>query len=302
MNYTQNIKTIIEKGIVKEKVRQIQIQNTRLLTYWNVGKEIVKAQNEDKIKYGNSYIKNLSIELTHDYGKGYDYTNLIRMKQLYLTFSNIGTLSQYFITWSHLYVILSISNQNKRNYYINLVNDNNLSVRQLREEIKKRSFERLDDKIKENIKIEEKNNVIDLIKDPLLLDIDSTIIENLNEKALKKVILESIEKFLLELGKGFAFVGSEKKIKVGKTFKYIDLLFFNIEENCYVAIELKINRLTIKDIGQLEFYVNYIDAEIKKDYHNPTIGILICRKNDKEALKYINHNNIKVTTYKEKTL
>ncbi len=92
-------------------------------------------------------------------------------------------------------------------------------------------------------------------------------------------------------------MGSEVKIKVGDTYKYIDLLFFNVEENCYVAIELKINKLTIRDIGQLEFYVNYIDAEIKKGYHNPTIGILICKKTDKEAIKYFNNQNIKITTY-----
>ena len=103
---------------------------------------------------------------------------------------------------------------------------------------------------------------------------------------------------LIELGAGFAFVGSEKKIKVGDNYKYIDLLFFNYEENCFVVIELKVNKLSIRDIGQLEFYVNYIDAEIKKGYHNPTIGILICKKNDEEALRYFSNSNIKVTTYK----
>ena len=296
-NYTENIKKIIEDGIIYEQKRQIQINNSRLKTYWNVGREIVKAANEDKIKYGNSYVKELSEELTKLYGKGYDYTNLTRMKKLYSFFPNIGSLSQHFITWTHLRYILSIKEENKRNYYINLVNDNNLSVRELRKQIKNSAYERLDNKVKGNIVLNEKISPVDLIKGPLLLDIDKTIMANLNEKALKKVILEKIEDFLLELGRGFAFMGSEVKIKVGDTYKYIDLLFFNVEENCYVAIELKINKLTIRDIGQLEFYVNYIDAEIKKGYHNPTIGILICKKTDKEAIKYFNNQNIKITTY-----
>ena len=134
--YTENIKGIIEKGLVDIKVKEIEIDRTKLYTYWNVGKEIVKANKEDKIKYGNSYIKNLSIELTRLYGKGYDYTNLRRMKQLYLTFPNCGSLTRNFITWTHLVNILPIKEENKRNYYINLVNDNHLSVRELREEIK----------------------------------------------------------------------------------------------------------------------------------------------------------------------
>ena len=297
-NYTENIKRIIEDGIVETRKRQIQIENSKLFTYWNVGREIVKAEMEDKIKYGNSYIKELSKELTNLHGKGYDYSNLRRMKQLFLTFPNCGSLSHNFITWTHLRHIIPIKNENKRNYYINLVNENGLSVSELKEQIKNNAYERLDDSIKENITLEEKNSTFDLIKDPLLLDIDNTLIENLNEKALKKVILEKIEEFLLELGAGFAFIGSEKKIKVGDSYKYIDLLFFNFKENCFVAIELKISKLTARDIGQLELYVNYIDMEVKEGYHNPTIGILICRKNDKEALKYLNTNNIKVTTYK----
>ena len=298
--YTEKIKEIIEKGTINIKKRQIQVENSRLYTYYNVGKEIVKAQNEDKIKYGNSYIKKLSMELTNLYGKGYDYSNLRRMKQLYIKFPNCGLLSHNFITWTHMRYILPIKDENKRNYYINLVNKNGLTVAELKKEIKNHAYERLDIKIKEKIKLGKNTSLFNLIKDPLLININKTLIQNLNEKALKKVILDKIEDFLLELGAGFAFIGSEKKIKIGDNYKYIDLLFFNYEENCFVIVELKINKLTSRDIGQLELYINYIDAEIKKEYHNPTIGILICKKNDKEALRYLNHNNIKVTTYQNK--
>ena len=136
-----------------------------------------------------------------------------------------------------------------------------------------------------------------MIKDPILISIGNTKIDKLTEKALKKYILESIEKILLELGVGFSFVGSEKKIKVGNSYRYIDLVFFNYELNCFVLIELKINKLDIKDIGQLEFYVRYYDTEIKKDFHNTTIGIIICKKNDINIFKYNKNSNIVVSSF-----
>jgi len=301
--YTKNIKILIENNIVGNKVRNLQKENDKLITNWNTGKEIVKAQNEDKIKYGNSYIKELSIELTKLYGKGYDYTNLRKMRQFYLKFPNCASLGRNFVTWTHIKNILPIKEENKRNYYINLVNKNNLSVRKLKEEIKNKAYERLDNQNKEHIEIIQKEQTIDVmefIKDPLLIDLEELKDKELNEKALKQAILKQIETFLLELGIGFSFVGSEKKLKVGDKFHYIDLLFFNIEQNCYVTIELKINDLKKEDIGQLQFYMNYIDLEIKKPHHNPTIGILICKKNDKNIQKYLNLNNIKITTYQNK--
>jgi len=299
--YTKNIKNIIEQNIVKNKVRNIQKENDKLITNWNIGKEIVKAQHENKIKYGNSYIKELGVELSKLYGVGYNYTSLTRMKQFYLIFSNVAPVGQHFITWSHLKYIIPIKDENKRNYYINLVNKNHLSKRQLAEEIKNKAYERLENTQK--IELATKEDVVDVmefIKDPLLIDLGELKDKQLNEKALKQAILKQIETFLLELGIGFSFVGSEKKLKVGDKFHYIDLLFFNYEQNCFVAIELKIKDLKKEDIGQLQFYINYIDLEIKKPHHNPTIGILICKKNDNNMEKYLNMDNIKITTYKNK--
>jgi len=301
--YTEKIKNLIETNIIQNKARSLEKEKDKLITNYNIGKEIVNARNEDKIKYGNNYIKNLSIELTRLYGKGYDYSNLQKMRKFYTLFPNVGSLTPHFITWTHMVKIITIKNENKRNYYINLVNKNNLSVRKLKEEIKNQAYERLDNKTKENIEIipEDKTvQIIDFIKDPLLIDLQELKEKELNEKALKKAILKEIEKFLLELGIGFSFVGSEKKIKIGEKFHYIDLLFFNIEQNCYVAVELKIKDLKKEDIGQLQFYINYIDLEINKPHHNPTIGVLVCRKNDKNIGKYLNTHNIKVTTYQNK--
>ncbi len=301
--YTKNIKTLIENNIVQNKVRNSEEERDKLITNWNIGKEIVNAYNEDKIRYGNSYIKELGIELTNLYGAGYNYTSLTRMKKFYLLFPNVASLTQHFITWTHIVNILPIKDKSKRNYYINLINKNNISVRQLQEEIKNNAFERLDDKTKENIEIMRKDdtmNIMEFIKDPLLIDLQELKDKELNEKALKQAILKQIETFLLELGAGFSFMGSEKKLKVGGKFHYIDLLFFNVEKDCYVVIELKIQDLKKEDIGQLQFYINYIDLELKKPHHNPTIGILICRKGDENIEKYLNTDNIKITTYQNK--
>jgi len=136
--YFNEIKRLVEGNIVEVKYHNYAMEQERLNTYFNVGKVINEAYLENKVKYGNSFLKNMSNELTRLYGKGYDYTNLVRMSQLYNTFRNVGTLSQLFknLTWSHLYVVLPIKNESKRNYYINLVNQNGLSVRELRKEIK----------------------------------------------------------------------------------------------------------------------------------------------------------------------
>ena len=139
-----------------------------------------------------------------------------------------------------------------------------------------------------------------MIKDPIKIILENSTDKKLSEKALKKYILDSIEKFILELGVGFYFGGSEKKIKVGDTYKYIDLVFFNVNLNCYVLLELKINKLNIRDIGQLEFYIKYYDANIKETYHNQTIGIIVCQKSEKEIENILNKDNIKITSYEIK--
>ena len=279
------------------------MNDNTLTTYFNVGKLIVEAQGgEKRAKYGDNLIKEYSKKLTLEFGKGYSEKNLKRMRLLYIYFKDLkrSTLLTQ-LSWSHYGYILSIKNESKRNYYINLSMENRLSVRELIREIKNNSYERLiGDKDNIELKYTNENNksltILDMIKDPILIGIGNTKTDKLTEKALKKYILESIEKILLELGVGFSFVGSEKKIKVGDTYRYIDLVFFNIELNCYVLIELKINKLDIRDIGQLEFYVKYYDTEIKKDFHNTTIGIIICKKDDKNISKY-NNPNIYVSSY-----
>ena len=288
MNYYKEVESLIKQNEINKSVRALQDNSETLHTYWNIGRLIVDAQGgEARAKYGDGLIKEWGHKLSLKYGKGYDYTNLSRMQSLFIAFPNVGTLSQH-LSWSHYYTILPIKNPNERNYYINQVILNNLSVRDLRREIKNKSFDRLSYADKENIKIITEENttpltIEDMIKDPIILKIDKNT-NDVNEKVIHKYIISLLENNFLELGTGFALVGHEYKIKIGNSYNYIDLLFFNTELNAYIVVEVKTKESKPQNIGQLEFYVNYVENNIKKNYHNKTIGILIVKKKNKYVI------------------
>ena len=222
MNYYEQVESLIKNNEINKKVRALQDNSETLYTYWNIGRLIVEAQDGKKrAKYGDGLIKKWGKKLSEKYGRGYDYTNLSRMRTLYITFPIIGTLSQQ-LSWSHYYTILPIKNPNERNYYINRVILDNLSVRDLRREIKNKSFDRLSYADKENIEIISDMNlslsIEDMIKDPIILksDIDTN---EINEKAIHKYIISLLEDKFLELGTGFALVGHEYKIVISNNTK-----------------------------------------------------------------------------------
>ena len=197
--------------------------------------------------------------------------------------------------------ILTIKNTNERNYYINQVILNNLSVRDLKNEIKNKSFDRLSYADKKHIElISDTNNtaltIKDMIKDPIILKSEEDI-DKINEEVIHKYIISLLENKFLELGTGFALVGHEYKIVVGTNTYHIDLLFFNTELNSYVVVEVKTKHLKLQDIGQLEFYVGLVENNIKKNYHNKTIGILTVKKNNQYVIVYTTNPDIYVTTY-----
>ena len=295
MEYLDNIKNLIEKDIVLKKKHRLIENNSTLNTYFEIGKLIVEAQGgKERAKYGNGLIKEWSKDLTNLYGKGYDISNLKRMRQLYLTFENGAPVGH--LSWTHYKYILPLKEESKRNYYINICIKQNLSKRQLIEKIKNNEYERLE--YKDNIEIINNNKEIsirDMIKKPILIKTTKNI-DKLSEKALRSFILEKIEEFLLELGYGFTFVGSEYKL--GK-FK-CDLLFFNYELNSFIVIELKIRKLKPIDIGQIKYYMNYIDSNIKKDYMNNTIGMILCKEDDEIVIKYVTDERILFSTYQLK--
>ena len=200
------------------------------------------------------------------------------------------------LTWSHYRTLLSLSDENTIEYYIKISEEQNLSVRELRTKIKNKEYERLDKKAKEKLKQKEELELPDLVKNPILIKSTNCYNET-SEKVLQKLILEDISNFLEELGEGFTFIKNEYKIKIGDRYNYIDLLLFNYSFNCFVVIELKITELKKEHIGQIEFYMNYIDKNLKTINQNKTIGIIIVRKNSKFVMEYVSDKRIIAREY-----
>ena len=242
--------------------------------------------------YGEGIIKEYSRKLTIEIGSGYGISNLKRMRQFYLIVEK-GVALPHQLSWSHILAILPINNINEINYYISISIEQNLSYRQLREKIKSKEYQRLDDKTKLKLINKEETVVSDFIKNPIVIrnkyNIDK---ESITEKILQRLILEDIPSFLKELGDGFTFVENEYKIKIGNTFNYIDLLLYNIKFNCYVVIELKVTELKKEHIGQIQIYMNYVDKNIKTINQDKTIGVIICKKDNGYYIEYSSDNRI----------
>ena len=287
-NYYDQIKDILINNEVYKRVKDYSKNKNDLETYYNVGKLLIEAQGgEKRAKYGDKLIKEYSKKLTNELGKGYSQMNLKYMRKFYL-FRKGQTLSVQ-LTWSHYVELLSFDDINKINYYINICGNQNLSVRELRQRIKSNEYERLPESTKNKLIVKEETNIKDFVKDPIVINTNKDIV---NEKTLKLAILENIEDFLLELGEGFTFVGSEYKIKLGDRYNYIDLLLTNYIYNCFVVIELKITELKAEHIGQIQKYMGYIDKNLKTIYQENTIGIIICKKNNKYVIDYCSDERI----------
>ena len=191
------------------------------------------------------------------------------------TYYNVGKLlSKAGLTYTHYKTLFSIKDSNKIEYYIATAIKYNLSVRELSKKIRTKEYERLPEQTKNNLISSKQIAIVDFIKNPIFIR-NRNNTEIISEKILQKIIIEDITSFLKELGNGFTFIDNEYKIKIGDRYNYIDLLLFNIEYNCYVVVELKVTELKKDHIGQIEIYMNYIDKNIKKIYHDKTIGIII---------------------------
>ena len=296
-DYKKELIKLVEKAEVNKGYHDYFKNKDLVNNYFEIGKLLIEAQGgEEHDTYGNKLIKTWSVELTEKFGKGYDASNLRRFRQFYSEFKMCGPLG-HILTWTNIRLLLPIKNVNKRNYYINMCIKRNLSKRELEKEIKNNSFERLSLVDKENIKlISNKNEVLtikDTLKDPVLITINEDL-DNVSEEKLAKIIRKELEIFLLELGCGYTYAG--KEVRMGES--YCDLLFFNYEFNCFVVIELKIRKIKKEDIGQLEYYINYVDENMKKESFNPTIGVLVAKEGNYLVMKYCTNKNIYKTTYK----
>ena len=298
MNYYNEIKNKLIDNEAYKRVKDYSKNRNDLSTYYEVGKLLIEAQGgEDRAKYGDGLIKEYSIKLTNEMGKKYDITILKRMRQFYLLILKGATMSHQ-LNWSHYVEILKFNDINEINYYIYITESYNLSVRELREKIKNKEYQRLDDNTKSKLVNKEELDIRDSIKNLIVikdrLGIDK---ENISERILKDLILEDLDNFLLELGEGFTYIRNEYKIKIGNTYNYIDLLLFNYIYNCFIVIEIKVCELKKEHIGQIEVYMNYIDKHIKSINQDKTIGIIISRRDNNYYIEYSSDNRILTREY-----
>ena len=292
--YYEEIEHLIKKHEVSKRVRRLEANNDLVTTYWNVGRLIVEAQGGSKrAKYGNELIKKWSIELTNKYGKGYDYTNLSRFRKFYLYFPILGAVRQ--LSWTHIRKLLPIKDENIRNYYFNLCVQNHLSERELGQEIKSKSFERLMNRPEKiDIIVPTKYSITMDMKNPIIIPVKSEIT---SEHDLELNILANLDFFFRQLGNGFTYVGHQYKISDGKNQYFVDILLFNIELNCYVIVELKLRELKKEDKAQIEFYMKLVDEQVKKPFHNKTIGIIITKESDEFIVNFVRGEDVIPLSY-----
>ena len=299
MDYYEQIKVLFISNEVYKKIKDYSKNKSEVETYYNVGRLIVEAQGgEVRAKYGSNLIKNYSERLVVDFNdKKYSYRNLMNMRKFYLLFRDekVNALRSQ-LSWSHYRELLSLDNYNEIKYYIKITMKNNLGYRELKTMIKNEEYKRLSVDTLIKLTANEKLEVSDLIPNPILIKNKSNI-EVTTEKILKNLILENIEDFMRELGNSFCFIGSEYKIKIGDNYHKIDLLLFNIKYNAYVVVELKVVEFKVEYISQVQKYMNYIDKNVKDIDDNKTVGIIICRENDKYVIDYCSDNRIIAREY-----
>ncbi len=297
MNYYDEIKNYVKKAEIGRTIREANANKELVDCYWNVGRLLVEAQGgKEKAKYGNELIKKWADTLSKEYGKGYNYTNLSRFRQFYLAFPIVDTVCPQ-LSWSIIRTLLPIVDTNKRNYYINLCIENNLSVRELKREIDNNSYERLEHKPdKIDIVVPTKvPSIANNFKNPILLKLKDNEIKN--ESDLEKLIYSQLSYVFLQLGNGFTWVGNQYKISDGNKNYFIDMLLYNYVYNCFVVVEIKCRKLKKEDKGQVEFYMNLVDSFVKDASNSPTIGIIITKNQDKFIANFVRNEKIMPLTY-----
>lgn len=304
----EDIKEVIVSS--RQKVAY-EVNNTMLLAYWNVGKIIVENEQNGNIKaeYGKQVMKELSKELRKILGSGFSVSNLQYIRRFYLTYKKQQTLSVK-LSWSHYCELLSIENEDERNFYEKECINSKWSVRELKRQIDTSLFERL--LLSEGKNNKEKVYALskegqtlttpeDILKEPYVFEfLDIKEPKPILEKYLEKKLIKHMEEFLLELGKGFMFVGTQQRITLGNTHYYVDMVFYNKILKCYVLIDLKIGKMKPEYAGQMNMYLNYYDSEINDEYDNKPIGIILCKGKKEIDMEYALgglSNNIFASTY-----
>lgn len=305
LDFYSNIKEILETA---RKKAYAAINFAMVEAYWEIGKRIVEMQDGNKTaEYGKQLIKELSRKLTIDYGKGFDETNLRKMRQFYLCFQKRDAL-RLELSWTHYRLIMKVENEKARLFYVEEAIKSNWSTRQHSRQINTFSYERLlaskgnYDVVEDTTKKETPMKPKDVIKDPYVLEflgIDGS--SNLYESDLEQGLINRLQKFLLELGRGFSFIARQQHLNIDGRHFYIDLVFYHYILKCFVLLDLKTGDLTHQDIGQMQMYVNYYTKEKMLDGDNPPIGIILCSDKSDALVKYTipeGYNQIFTSKYK----
>ena len=288
MNYYDEIKEKLLKSEIYDKLKDYSKDRNKVNVYFETGKLLSEAGKE----YGKNIIKQYSEKLMIEVRKKYNERTLRRIRQFYEMFSSEKlTITWSKLSWSHYREVLSIKDTNAIRYYLNECENQNLTIKQLQNMIRNHEYDRLSEETKNKLIEREQLKINDLIPNPIIIKANS-LNDKLTEYALKQPILNNLDEFLLQLGIGFTYVGNEFRIKFDNKYNYIDLLLYNIEFNCYVVVELKTIELKKEHIGQIEIYMNYIDNNLKTINQDKTIGIIICKKNNKYVIEYCSDKRI----------
>lgn len=296
LDYNSSLYQFSRELILNARQKVYQAANFAMVeTYWHIGEKIVDEQGgETYARYGESLLKSVSYRLQNEFGKGFTYVNLTNMRKFYQQFPNVYALRKE-LSWTHFRSLLRVENPKARDLYMNEAADNAWSTRFLDEQVDKHYYERLISTHKETLNKLNKENAKQLLvtpqdfilKDPLVLDFyDLKENQKHSESQLEQAIIENIQKFLLELGKGFSFVNRQQRINTELSNYYIDLVFYNYILKCFVLIDLKIGKLTHQDVGQMDMYVRMYDELKRTDGDNPTIGIILCEEKDRAEVRF----------------
>ena len=286
--YYISIKEKILQSEIYDKARDYAKDRNKVKVYFEIGKLLSNAGKD----YGKNIIKQYSEKLMLEVGKNYNYRTLYRMRKFYELFDNekLTTLLSK-LSWSYFNEVLSLKKSDEISYYLNQSIIKTLSVRRLREIIKSNEYDRLSVDAKNKMLNNQQLDLPDIIPNPVAIKVNDTIKE-LTEYALKELILNNLDDFLLQLGNGFTYIGNEFKIKIGDRYNFIDIFLYNIKYKCYVVIELKVTELKSNHTGQIQKYMNYVDRHIKAIEENDTVGIIICKKNNQYVIDYCSDKRI----------
>ncbi len=266
----------------------VAVNTAMVRTYYEIGRSIVENEQKGSVRaeYGKEVLKNLSARLTANYGKGFSLTNLKQMRDFYLTYQIGQTVSdQFTLSWSHYLFLMRIDNPAERNFYEIETKNSNWSLRELKRQFDSALYERLAvSKDKESVKkLSQKGSVVespvDIVKDPYILEfLGLPERSEYSESDLEGRLIDKLESFLLELGKGYTFVGRQSRITFDEKHFFVDLVLYNRLLQCFVLVDLKIGEITHQDLGQMQMYVHYYDRFVKLEHENKTIGIILCKK------------------------